>query len=132
MKTKRLTRWADVEILAVLDELLGGSGFRVLAKVRLKDVVGPEPGESLSAEDWESWTTAHLDFVVCDHSHLSPILAVQLDGPQHDNESQSNRDIRKNRFCADAKLPLLRIRGPHLDRHDQASPFEFMLSRFVS
>ena len=133
MKSKRLTRWNERETLTILDRTLASSPFRVFSKLRLIDVIGPEPNERLSAEDRNFLMTAHLDFVVYDRSgYLAPVFAVEFDGPHHDTEPQITRDIRKNRLCAEAKLPLLRIREPVLEKHEQTTLLQFMIERFVT
>ena len=133
MKSKRLTRWNERETLTILDRTLANSPFRVFSKLRLIDVIGPEPNERLSAEDRNFLMTAHLDFVVYDRSgYLAPVFAVEFDGPHHDTEPQITRDIRKNRLCAEAKLPLLRIREPVLEKHEQTTLLQFMIERFVT
>jgi len=133
MKTKRLTRWKERETLTILDRGLANSPFRVFSKLRLIDVIGGEPNEPLSPEDRNFLMTAHLDFVVYDRSgYLTPVFAVEFDGPHHDTEPQITRDIRKNRLCDAAKLPLLRIREPLLERHEQTTLLQFMIDRFVA
>jgi hypothetical protein len=77
MKSKRLTRWNERETLTILDRTLASSPFRVFSKLRLIDVIGPEPNERLSAEDRNFLMTAHLDFVVYDRSgYLAPCLRL--------------------------------------------------------
>jgi hypothetical protein len=133
MKTKYLTRWNERETLTILDRTLASSPFRVFSKIRLIDVIGTERNERLSAEDRNFLMTSHLDFVVYSGGdYLAPVFAVEFDGPHHDSEPQITRDIRKNRLCAQAKLPLLRIREPLLEKHEQTTLLQFMIERFVA
>jgi hypothetical protein len=133
MKTKRLMRWKERETLEILDRTLRGTSCRVFSKVRLNDVLGAESGENLSREDRNFLMTAHFDFVIYDRrGYWNPMFAVEFDGPHHQEPVQIRRDIRKNRLCMRAKLPLLRIGYSELGQHDQLTLLEFMLQRFVA
>lgn len=133
MKNKLLTRWRERETLEIMDRALTGTPFRVFSKIRLIDVIGPDPDEGLSRDDRNFLMTAHLDFAVYDRrGNLAPLFGVEFDGPHHDVEPQLTRDIRKNRLCAEAKLPLLRIREPYLVKHEQNTLLDFIVRRFVA
>jgi len=92
----------------------------------------PESGEVLSAADQNSLLTSHFDFVVGDRRTQRPVFAVEFDGPLHEVGPQRTRDIRKNRLCAAAAFPLLRIGYAALERYEQLTVLEFMLQRFVA
>lgn len=133
MKTKYLVRWKERETLEILDKVLQRTPYRVFSKVRLSDVLGKERGENLSSDDYNFLLTAHFDFVVYERrGYMSPVFAVEFDGPHHQEATQVKRDIKKNRLCMRAKLPLLRIGYAELEEHDQVTLLEFMLQRFVA
>lgn len=53
--------------------------------------------------------SAHLDVLV-EHARTGePLLALELDGPQHRESPQRERDVRKDRILRVAGLPLLRV-----------------------
>lgn len=54
-------------------------------------------------------SSAHLDLLVKDHRTGLPLLAIELDGPQHDESPQLERDAHKDRILRVAGLPLLRM-----------------------
>jgi len=132
MKTKRLTGWKEMETLDILDRSL--RGYRVVPKIRMIDVIGPDPADKLSSRHSDFLFRAHFDFVVYDRRRgdLAPIFAVEFDGPFHHDEKQVKRDITKNRLCMLAQFPLLRIGYAELEKHDKISLLEYMLQLFIA
>lgn len=53
----------------------------------------------------------HLDFVICDEE-ANTIAAVELDDSTHNTKDGQRRDANKNRWMAQAKIKLIRIRTP--------------------
>src|SRR5215831_13646141 len=130
MKIRPLFGGKERETLDVLDRVLRGTAFRAFGQVRLAEVLEPESGDDV--RDQTFLRMSHFDFVVCDRRRmLLPVFAVEFDGPFHELPQQERRDIRKNRLCATAGLPLLRIGDATLERYKQLSVLEFMLQRFV-
>ena len=52
---------------------------------------------------------SHLDVLVEHAGTGQPLLALELDGPQHRESPQRERDVRKDRILRVAGLPLLRV-----------------------
>lgn len=52
---------------------------------------------------------AHFDFVICSISNNRPLLAIEYDGPYHDEEDTERRDELKNYLCNLAGFRLMRI-----------------------
>lgn len=76
---------------------------------------------------------AHLDFVVCDRGRaMTPVFAVEFDGPSHVSDVQRARDVRKNRLCARAGLPLLRIGDAEIQDHDRRTVLDHMMARTIA
>lgn len=133
MKIKPLMRWTEKQTLDILDRTLSGTAYRVFSKVRLNDVLGAEPNEQLGGSDRNFLMTAHFDFLVCERQdYLQPQFAIEFDGPHHQDPEQRKRDIRKNRLCTSAGLPLLRVNAIHLEEHDQLSLLGYMVRLFVA
>ena len=51
----------------------------------------------------------HCDFVIYNKLNKQIELIVEVDGSQHKEEVQANRDRRKDRLLADADVKLLRL-----------------------
>ena len=71
-----------------------------------------EPG------DWSYAWRSHFDFVVQAPLHaeepLEPLFVVEFDGNDHQRPQHRRRDLAKNRLCAAAGLPLMRVDGTDL------------------
>ena len=116
----------------VLRQALAGTNFRVFAQLPLRKVIQREKGEELSKRDRAFLDSSELDFVVYNEDSF-PQLAIEFDGPAHETyEDQKTSDIRKNRLCQQAGLPLLRIGDIHLEEHDKTTLLEYILLRFVA
>ena len=50
-----------------------------------------------------------VDYVICDKTHLTPLIAVELDDRSHDSDDRRARDIEVERMLSEAGLPLLRF-----------------------
>jgi very-short-patch-repair endonuclease len=99
--TRTEKRFYDVLRLAV-------DGNKVMAKVRLADLVEADERHRLSQANFRRICSKHIDFVVCD-SALSPLIAVELDGSSHQLPERRARDHDVNRILEIAALPLLRV-----------------------
>jgi len=60
------------------------------------------------------------------------VFAIEIDGLSHDDSEQAQRDIIKNRLCASARLPLLRLGIDALDESQEISVLEWLVQRFIS
>lgn len=52
-----------------------------------------------------------VDYVLCDKSSLSPIVAIELDDWSHGRNDRKERDIEVERIFEGAGLPLVRFEG---------------------
>ena len=52
-----------------------------------------------------------VDFIVCDKSHISPKLAIELDDHSHDLPSRKIRDKEVEAILGRVGLPLLRLKN---------------------
>lgn len=130
MKKIRLLNTSEHLTEQILRRGLEGSGFRVFAQLALNKVIQPDQGEPISKPDRQFLASAELDFVVY-NSESVPQFAVEFDGPLHQRDDRRRSDIRKNRICQRASLPLLRISDVHIERDDKLSLLEFIVERFV-
>jgi hypothetical protein len=101
--------------------------------VRLADVLQVEDGDDIVPGDHDFLLRSHLDFLVCDRgSAMAPVFAVEFDGPHHASEQQRVRDARKNRLCASARLPLLRVGDAEIQENDRWSLLDYMMDRVIA
>lgn len=88
---------------------VAGERYRVLAKVRMADVLWMP---KLALHRWAHWSRMaqkHLDFVVCDRRGLEPLLVVELES----SATRPGHAEERSEFVAAAlgaaALPLLRL-----------------------
>ena len=80
----------------------------VCPKVRLGDIL-------FAADRATSWrhrkriNQKHVDFLVCSHLTMRPLVAIELDDSSHQREAARERDRFKDAAFAAAGLPLVRI-----------------------
>lgn len=133
MKKRKLLTWSEGKVDRILSRRLSGSPYRVLVNVRLSDAIGKDPAEVLPQEDFDFLTRAHLDFLIVTNTRpADPVFAIEFDGPHHSYTVQIERDIRKNRLCKEADLPLLRIELSDIQEYDKLTLLDYMLDRYLS
>lgn len=52
-----------------------------------------------------------VDFILCDKTNLSPILAIELDDKSHGRPDRQERDREVERILKGANVPLLRLQS---------------------
>lgn len=131
MKKKRILNMSEKRTEDILRRALADSGYRIFARLPLTKVLVREKGESLSKADRQFMESSELDFVIANADSI-PEFAVEFDGPHHQsNPKQTERDVRKNRLCNMAKLPLWRITETELEDFDRYTILEFIVMRFL-
>jgi hypothetical protein len=98
-------------------------------KPRVQDVL--EKQEDLRPDEFDLYSSGHFDFVVYGTTDDMPAFALEFDGPSHGEPRQVERDVVKNRLCAAAQLPLLRLGVGALIEIEQVTILEWLLRRFV-
>lgn len=110
--SKRLLTNAERSFYGVLSQVVGDEGL-IFSKVRIADVIKPQNG--LSRSEWQrafnSISSKHFDFVVCNPNDISVKFVVELDDSTHNKQSQKERDHFVNNACKASSLPLLRIKA---------------------
>jgi hypothetical protein len=114
----------------ILGQALEGTPYWVNAHTRLEDVVAPDedddPGDIRFLRD------AHFDLTIHKESHRKALWAFEFDGPTHQTAQQRRRDIRKNRICLSAGLPLLRIDDTHLSVNEKQAILDWHVKRWLA
>jgi len=137
MKIHPVTQsYSEVRTYNILDNILAKYGYKIMASVRLCDVLKLDDGERLDEYADSLYRYGHFDFLVCRKEKgipLVPIFAVEFDSPRHDADPiQIRRDEYKNRFCKDANFNMLRITDEQLAEHEKVSLLAYMLERYMS
>jgi hypothetical protein len=114
----------------VLDEYFRDFPFLIYKEVALNRVIEASR-EELSAREWDYYTRASLDFVICaaDPPHTWE-LAIEFDSSFHDTPEGQVKDDLKNLLCDRAGLPLLRIRSDHVLKREGVSFLKYMLDLY--
>lgn len=85
----------------------------VLTKIRVADVLTPKKTSDKATwqKAFNSISAKHFDFVVCEPSSLTPIVAVELDDSSHASKSAARSDLVKDSACLSAGFPLIRVKA---------------------
>lgn len=104
--------------------------YYVNAKTRLEDVFRLGEGDSRDEQDF--LRNAHFDYTLHRESSNKVIWAFEFDGPTHSSSPVTiRRDILKNRICAKANLPLLRVEDDLLEAIDGVSLLGWLVRRWM-
>jgi hypothetical protein len=68
-------------------------------------------GEKDFAVHFNRISAKHVDFLLCDPSDVSPVLAIELDDATHERADRRRRDAFLDEAFASAGLPLARFRA---------------------
>lgn len=131
MRVQRITTRSEALAEQVIRRTLTGTGWSVAVKLPLQVVLDHE-GEDLPYEHFQLLTRGHLDFTIYSDVDHQPAFAIEFDGFGHDYPEQAARDLVKNRLCARAGLPLVRIGFAELHERERISVLEWLVERFVS
>lgn len=103
---------AERSFFGVLEQAVAPQ-YRVLAKVRVADVIAPRKGlqPKQRAAAFNRIRAKHFDFVLCRADTLTVVAAVELDDSSHDREDRRQRDALLRGACFAAKLPLHSIKA---------------------
>ncbi|MFD7294761.1 DUF2726 domain-containing protein [Streptomyces sp. NPDC059897] len=118
-RTRRILTFATADTL-----------YWVNAKTRLEDVF--TPSRSDPEDERRFLRDAHFDYTLHRQSSNTAIWAFEFDGPGHRTDPDAiRRDILKNRICAKANLPILRIEDELLEAIDGISLLEWLIKRWM-
>jgi hypothetical protein len=106
LRRKYLLTPPEKHFYNVLRRVVGGN--KIMAKVRLADLVEADERHLLRKSNFDHIKSRHIDFVICDPA-LSPLMAVELDDSSHRLPERQARDRDLNRILKIASLPLLRV-----------------------
>ena len=101
---------AECSFFGVLEQV-AGSQFRLLAKVRLADIVKLAQGENRSGRQsaLNRITSKHVDFVLCDRKSFRIVGIIEFDDKSHRRSDREERDDFLDAALQQADIPILRI-----------------------
>jgi hypothetical protein len=99
---------AERSFFGVLEQAVGDR-FRIMAKVRIADVLKPQEG--LDRPTWRSAfnriSAKHFDFLLCRAGDLGFVCAIELNDRSHGKFLRRRRDTLIDSICESARLPLV-------------------------
>lgn len=99
---------AEASFVQVLESQVP-DGYRVMAKVGLKDLFYVPKGTGSWQTHWNRINRKHVDFLVCEQDTMAPVMAIELDDVSHKRRRRQERDEFVDRIFQAAGLPLRRI-----------------------
>lgn len=110
-KKKTLFTEAERSFLGVLDQIIDPTQHRVFGKVRVADILEPNPTKNRS--EWQKAFNAisskHFDYVICSTDTLQPTCVIELDDKSHSQKKRQQRDQLLESICLGVELPLIRV-----------------------
>ena len=98
---------AELSFFKVL-ELVVKDNAHIVVKVRVADLLTPRKG--MTRSNWQkafnSISSKHIDFVICDKTNLKPLCAIELNDKSHQRKSRRLRDELITKAFASANVPL--------------------------
>lgn len=102
---------AERSFYGVLLQAIDTKKYQVFGKVRVADVLEPQPSRNRS--QWQKAFNAisakHFDFIICKIDDLTPVAAIELDDKSHNQKHRQKRDELLMKICKQSRLPLLRV-----------------------
>ncbi len=95
--------------LPALEQAIGNQ-YRIVMKVRLGDLVNVRGHGSAAFTARNKTWQRHVDFVLCSHYPVKPLLVIELDDASHDRPERQQRDDFVDNCMACVKLPIYHVR----------------------
>jgi hypothetical protein len=99
---------AERSFFDVLQQAMGQE-YLLFAKIRVADLLWMPKGTDSRRSHFNKIQAKHIDFVLCDHDVVRPILAIELDDSSHGSATRQSRDAFVDEALRAARLPLLRV-----------------------
>jgi hypothetical protein len=82
----------ELRFFSLLESILPDNCY-LLAQVRLANLVAVKQGIDFSWKYFSPIGMKCVDFVVCDHLSMRPLLVIELDDCSHDRPERQQRDL---------------------------------------
>lgn len=119
---KRLLKVSEYEseniIATVIDDICKTEEFGIISfkhNYPLRKIIRIENLKSKEDCNFVENPNTHCDFLIFNKLDKSIILAVEVDGKQHNNAIQKQRDEKKDRILKSQNIPLLRLKTTESD-----------------
>lgn len=99
---------AERSFFGVLHQAVGQE-YLIFAKIRVADLLWMPKGTDSRRSHFNKIQAKHIDFVLCDHDVVRPMLAIELDDSSHGSATRQSRDAFVDEALRTAGLPLLRV-----------------------
>ena len=109
-KKQSLMTEAERNLFGVLTSTFQDS-YLVFPQVNLDKFIYIEGGSEKYQSFYHRINQYSVDFLFCSKQSTAPVLAIELDDSSHAFPRRRERDEKVERFCADAGIPLLRIKN---------------------
>ena len=103
-KRKHFLSAPEEELLALLEQLLKGSSYRVFPQASLASVIEKSSGGGFYSELFRI-----ADYVVVDARSTEPLVLIELNDASHKKDDRRLRDEKVEAICYDAGIPVLNI-----------------------
>jgi len=102
---------AERSFYGVLLQAIDRDKYQVFGKVRVADLIGPQPSRNRS--QWQKAFNAisakHFDFVLCKADDLTPVAVIELDDKSHNEKHRQKRDELLKSICKQVELPMIQV-----------------------
>ncbi len=116
---------------SIIKSVLENQGYRIVHSVKMKDIIEYHDRDNLTEEEKKYIEEGEIDFVIY-NAEDNAILALEFDGPLHELKNKKIKtDIRKNRLCNSASLPMIRVTDVFIETKWEVPILEYILDRFV-
>ena len=109
-RRKFLLTQAERSLFGVLEQAVQAD-YYIFTKVRVADLLSVKKGTEKRQGHQNRVTSKHIDFVLCDRTAISPVLAIELDDSSHEAAERQARDLFLDGAFAAAELPLLHVKA---------------------
>jgi len=125
-----LKSFGEKATAGALNRYFAGKPYCVLKEVSLRQVIEVEQSE-LDPGEWNYYTTAAFDFVVCRKDEdRSWEIVIEFDGPHHKDPLQARKDSLKNRLCVEVDLPIIRVGTEEIRIRENMTFLQYMLDLY--
>ena len=106
-KKQYILSQAEHSFFEVLQGILGNN-FYIFPQVNLDKFIYIHKGTGKYQSYYHRINQYSVDFLICDRTKISPLLAIELDDSSHTLTNRVERDNFINQVFTDANIPLLR------------------------
>lgn len=119
---KRLLKISEYEseniIATVIDDICKSEEFGIISfkhNYPLRKIIRSEKLNDIEDRMFVENPNSHCDFIIFNKLDKSIILAIEVDGKQHNEVIQKQRDERKDRILQSNNIPIIRLRTTESD-----------------